>query len=78
MALLIPDFVPKENLPESKEKWQEIRCELITPIYGGGIQAAVPDVLMPIRVTAIRGQLRFWWRLLAQQKWNLKEKRNKK
>lgn len=74
MALLIPDFAPTEKLPESKEGWQEIHCELITPIYGGGIQATVPDVLMPIRATAIRGQLRFWWRLLARQKWNLKEK----
>ena len=74
MALLIPDFGPMEKLPESKEAWQEIYCELVTPIYGGGVQAAMPDVLMPIRATAIRGQLRFWWRLLAQQKWNLKEK----
>lgn len=74
MALLIPDFEPMEKLPGSKEAWQEIYCELVTPIYGGGVQAAMPDVLMPIRATAIRGQLRFWWRLLAQQKWNLKEK----
>ena len=75
MALLIPDFAPTEKLPESKEGWQEIHCELITPIYGGGIQAAVPDVLMPIRATAIRGQLRFWWRLLARQKWNFERKK---
>ena len=74
MALPIPDFDPPKISPTTKEAWQEICCELVTPIYGGGIQAAVPDVLMPIRATAIRGQLRFWWRLLAQQKWNLKEK----
>lgn len=74
MALLIPGFEPPKELPESKGDWQEIRCELVTPIYGGGVQAAMPDVSMPIRATAIRGQLRFWWRLLAQQKWNLKEK----
>jgi len=36
MALLIPDFGPMEKLPESKEAWQEIYCELVTPIYGGG------------------------------------------
>lgn len=74
MVLLIPGFEPPKELPESKGDWQEIRCELVTPIYGGGVPAAIPDVLMPIRATAIRGQLRFWWRLLAQQKWNLKEK----
>ena len=57
MALLIPDFEPMEKLPGSKEAWQEIYCELVTPIYGGGVQAAIPDISMPIRATAIRGQL---------------------
>lgn len=64
MALPIPDFEPPKTLAETKESWQEICCELVTPMYGGGVQAAMPDVSMPIRATAIRGQLRFWWRLL--------------
>ncbi|MDU4437374.1 MAG: type III-B CRISPR module RAMP protein Cmr1 [Neisseria sp.] len=71
MALLIPDFGPMEKLPESKETWQEIYCELVTPLHGGGVVARESDEKLPVRVTAIRGQLRFWWRLLAQQKWNL-------
>lgn len=75
MALLIPGFEPTKELPESKGDWQKIRCELVTPIYGGGVQAAIPDISMPIRATAIRGQLRFWWRFLAHQKWNLSGKR---
>lgn len=74
MVLLIPDFAPTEKLSESKNVWEEISCELVTPIYGGGVQAAVPDITMPIRTAAIRGQLRFWWRLLAEQKWNLSGK----
>ena len=74
MALLIPGFEPTKELPESKGDWQKIRCELVTPIYGGGVQAAIPDISMPIRATAIRGQLRFWWRLLAQKKWHLSGK----
>ena len=53
MALLIPGFEPTKELPESKGNWQEIRCELVTPIYGGGVQAAIPDISMPIRATAI-------------------------
>ncbi|WP_245571962.1 type III-B CRISPR module RAMP protein Cmr1 [Conchiformibius kuhniae] len=28
---------------------------------------------MPVRAAAIRGQLRFWWRLLAKYKWKLQE-----
>ena len=75
MALLIPDFGPMEKLPESKEAWQEIYCELVTPLHGGGVVVRESDEKLPVRVTAIRGQLRFWWRLLAHQKWNLSGKR---
>lgn len=37
-------------------------------MYGGGVDAATVDLKMPIRVSAIKGQLRFWWRLLAKNK----------
>ena len=40
------------------------KCELITPMYGGGVEAGKVDRAMPIRASALRGQLRFWWRLL--------------
>ena len=33
-------------------------------MYGGGVKAGVVDRAMPIRASALRGQLRFWWRLL--------------
>ena len=33
-------------------------------MYGGGVKAEVVDRAMPIRASALRGQLRFWWRLL--------------
>jgi len=48
-----------------------LECELVTPMYGGGVEAATVDLKMPIRVSAIKGQLRFWWRLLAKYKWKL-------
>lgn len=51
--------------------WHTLECELVTPMYGGGVKAATVDLKMPIRVSAIKGQLRFWWRLLAQHKWKL-------
>lgn len=67
MALLIPGFEPPKELPESKGDWQGIRCELVTPLHGGGVVARESDEKLPVRVTAIRGQLRFWWRFLAHQ-----------
>ena len=40
------------------------RCKLITPMFGGGVTPGEVDREMPIRASALRGQLRFWWRLL--------------
>lgn len=45
------------------------RVTLLTPMYGGGVKAGEVDADMPIRASAIRGQLRFWWRLLNQTKY---------
>lgn len=39
-------------------------CNLITPMFGGGVTPGEVDRAMPIRASALRGQLRFWWRLL--------------
>ena len=41
-----------------------IDCTLVTPMYGGGVSPGKVDLSMPIRASGIRGQLRFWWRLL--------------
>ncbi len=40
------------------------RIRLITPMFGGGVEAGTPDPSFPIRPTAVRGHLHFWWRLL--------------
>ena len=40
------------------------RCKLITPVYGGGVKPGAIDRDLPIRPGALRGHLRFWWRLL--------------
>ena len=64
------------NLDNSKDAvlhWHTLSCELITPMYGGGTVSTKVDTKMPIRASAIRGQLRFWWRLLAKHKWKLKD-----
>lgn len=63
---LNPDTIP----PRDKNKWttKTYQVEVITPIYGGGVKAGEPDKDMPIRASAIRGQLRYWWRFLAMNR----------
>jgi CRISPR-associated protein Cmr1 len=39
---------------------------LLTPMMGGGVEAGEPDRKLPFRARALRGQLRFWWRVLAR------------
>lgn len=51
------------NLSNPETGWYRYHCKLVTPMYGGGVEAGKVDEKMPIRATAIRGQLRFWWRL---------------
>jgi CRISPR-associated protein Cmr1 len=41
---------------------KEYQISLITPLFGGGVEAGKPDETLPIRGTSIRGQLQFWWR----------------
>ena len=35
---------------------------LVTPLFGGGVEAGKNDPITLIRGASIRGQLRFWWR----------------
>lgn len=65
-----PDF----QKPESR--WHKLECKLITPLYGGGVESSTIDEKMPIRGSEIRGQLRFWWRILAKNLW-MKDKSDK-
>lgn len=47
----------------AKKVWKTYHCTLVTPMYGGGVEAGTVDCNMPIRTSSIRGQLRFWWRI---------------
>lgn len=61
----LPDGVKPDDIPKRKGyKTLTYKLKVITPIYGGGVEAGKPDEDMPIRATAIRGQLRYWWRFL--------------
>jgi CRISPR-associated protein Cmr1 len=46
-----------------EEACERYRVRLITPLYGGGVKTRSPDPEMPIRLTGIAYQLRYWWRL---------------
>lgn len=58
---------PKIALPELKLKPSdmitEVRTyELITPLFGGGVEPQQADPISVVRASEVRGQLRFWWR----------------
>lgn len=56
-----------ERRDKASGGWQTYACTLVTPMYGGGVEPGKVDVEMPIRASAIRGQLRFWWRIACAQ-----------
>lgn len=56
----IPDC-PKKPDP-AVETGRSYEIELITPMFGGGVEPRVNDPRFPIRPTTLRGQLQFWWR----------------
>lgn len=58
----IPDCPEIPKGIHSDLKKTEYTIQIITPLFGGGVEAGMPDETMPIRATAIRGQLQFWWR----------------
>lgn len=65
MPKYIPDCPKKPEPAHAKKRGgeeREYQIELITPLFGGGVEAGENDPTMPIRGTAIRGQLQFWWR----------------
>jgi len=53
---------PRDWKPQKPDSGRSYEIELITPLFGGGVETQVNDPSFPIRVTSIRGQLQFWWR----------------
>lgn len=69
----LPDFAALkpllDELPATRSAEVTVlryRVKLITPMLGGGVEAGVPDERQPIRARSLRGQFRFWWRVLAR------------
>ncbi|MEH7635768.1 type III-B CRISPR module RAMP protein Cmr1 [Bacillus pumilus] len=51
------------NIHEDQRLFKEpLTIHLVTPMFGGGPQSNSIDQDRPIRESAIRGYLRFWWR----------------
>jgi len=58
----------EKNLPDvifhmKESEIRQIReYQLITPLFGGGVEPNKADPISTVRATEIRGHLRFWWR----------------
>ena len=48
--------------PSTEYITQKREYELITPMFGGGVEPGIADPVTVVRATEIRGHLRFWWR----------------
>ncbi len=63
----LPSLQERLNFTSADNNSEHFTCNLVTPMYGGGVSTGEVDKAMPIRATAIRGQLRHWWRLLNRK-----------
>src|SRR5258708_5012273 len=59
-----PEISPQKVTPQKQDDiiTQVREYELMTPLFGGGVEKSEADPVTLIRGTEIRGQLRFWWR----------------
>jgi CRISPR-associated protein Cmr1 len=63
-AALVP-APPVWTTPESKLVTIRLDLKTMTPVFGGGHTAREVDTVQAVRPSAIRGQLRYWWRATA-------------
>src|SRR3954447_22672905 len=72
MPRIIPDCPAAPSVKRADEE-RAYQIELLTPLFGGGVETRVNDPSFPIRPTAIRGQLQFWWRATVGAQYESKE-----
>ena len=63
-AALVPP-APVWNTPETALVTIRLDLKTMTPVFGGGHTAREVDPVQAVRPSAIRGQLRYWWRATA-------------
>ncbi|MGI6075744.1 MAG: type III-B CRISPR module RAMP protein Cmr1 [Pyramidobacter sp.] len=61
--------LPEEADLSGKYVFESYDLKLETPLFGGGSEAGKFDPERPVRVSSVRGNLRFWWRLLFGKRW---------
>ena len=59
-----PESASLDLAKPSRDAWK-FGVRLVTPLFGGGPRAGQYDAVTPFAPKAIRGQLRYWWRLVA-------------
>ena len=59
-ALSPPSFKVRSTGPP--EPLVNLEIEVVTPLFGGGVDAGETHPRFPIRAQTVRGHLRFWWR----------------
>lgn len=57
--------IPPEAQVTAEERPWRIPLKLVTPMLGGGHDPRHVDEVTPISAKAIRGHLRFWWRIMC-------------
>ncbi|WKZ79808.1 MAG: RAMP superfamily CRISPR-associated protein [Fimbriimonadaceae bacterium] len=60
MRVSLPEAL--KEVPDAPPQKIRLKLRLATPMIGGGVESGQPDEDWPIRASAIRGHLRWWWR----------------
>ena len=57
-----PSTPVSNTWPETQFVSRSYEIQVVTPIFGGGVEPGQTDPITPVRGSSIRGHLRFWWR----------------
>lgn len=64
-----PPEGPKVNINENLII-DTLHLTISTPMVGGGVVEGKVDLNQPVRVSSVRGNLRYWWRMMNQDRLN--------
>ena len=62
-----PPEIPQVNL-NGNLITDTLHMTVSTPMVGGGVEAGEVDSKRPVRVASIRGNLRYWWRMMNKHR----------
>jgi len=57
-----PTSIPQRNAVAGAIIEEQRQYDIVTPLLGSGVKTNYPDPVSTLRVSSIRGMLRFWWR----------------